>query len=172
MSPNYFRNANKRYRAPLPGHDLSASLRFAFLVYPPSLRATTTIYIVTGGAVLYSPFTSPGQISDGRNFTGEYPHAKYSRAERGGAARSRARASGRDDLQNCFAVRTVILEKCTRPVRYRWSPTCVTRPAPGGGRGRLFTYEDGGGGGRRRQALMPMHHAYSKLRRGTAVRGS
>lgn len=62
---------------PLPGHDLSAlPLRFTFLVYSPSLRATTTIYIVTGGAVLYSPFTSPGQISDGRNFTGEYPHAK------------------------------------------------------------------------------------------------
>lgn len=76
----YFRNANKRYRAPLPGHDPSASLRFTFLVYPPSLRATTTIYIVTGGAVLYSPFISPGQISDGRNFTGEFPHAKYPRA--------------------------------------------------------------------------------------------
>jgi len=92
-----------------------------------------------------------------------------------------ARASGRDDPQNRSAERTVILRKIytyatgqfQRPVRY-WSPTCVTRPRQEVdlGRGRLFTYEDGGGGGRRRQALMPMHHAYSKLRRGTAVRGS
>lgn len=50
--------------------------------------------------------------------------------------------------------------------------SCWKVDPPPPGRGRLFTYEDGGGGGRRRQALMPMHHAYSKLRRGTAVRGS
>lgn len=75
----HFRNANKQYRASLLSHDLSLSLSppFAFFVYPPSLRATTTIYIVTGGAVLYSPFTSPGQISDGEIFTDEYPRAKY-----------------------------------------------------------------------------------------------
>lgn len=78
---------------PLPGHDLSVlPRRFTFLVYPPSLRATTTIYIVTGGAVLYSPFIP---LRRGKFRTGEISRAnirtRNNRAERRETTFSRAR---------------------------------------------------------------------------------
>lgn len=113
----------RRYRATIS----PPPLRFTFLVYP-SLRATTTIYIVTtGGAVLYSPFTSPG-----RNFrTGEISRANV-----------RARETRRNGtLSRAYPVMTTLgiaPQKRTgyprkiytyatgqfqRPVRYR-SPTC------------------------------------------------
>jgi len=175
----YFCNANRRYRAPLPGHDLSASLRFTFLVYPLSLRATTTIYIVTGGAVLYSLSLRWGKFSDGRNFTDEYPHAKYSRAERGRTTFSHvhsvvttleiaSRNATRLPSKNLHVRDRPILVSGQVSVPDLRNSSCREVDL---GRGRLFTYETGGGSGRRRQALMPMHHAYSKLRH-TAVRRS
>lgn len=89
MSPNYIFSQCKQAISSNTSIVTGPRSLPSFHVYPPSLRATMTIYIVTGGAVLYSPFTSPRQISDERNFTGEYPHAKYPRAKRGETAFSR-----------------------------------------------------------------------------------
>ena len=110
----YFCNANRRYRAPLPGHDLSASLRFTFLVYPLSLRATTTIYIVTGGAVLYSLSLRWGKFRTGEiSRTNIRTRNIFSRGTRKDDVL--ARAFSRDHPRNRFAKRNpATLEKFTR----------------------------------------------------------
>lgn len=95
-------------------------------VYPADLRAAATIYIVTGGAVLYSPFTSPGRIS------GEISRANM---YNGGCGSSCVRNCGQSVLARAF-VRNAeppesLDEKFTRirdrpvlqerpPVRYRY----------------------------------------------------
>lgn len=173
---------------------LILSLCVSRLSHPRSPNSTTTIYIVTGGAVLYSPLTYPGRILDGeisranirtRNILAQGTRRFHCRRHR---RRSRIR-SGCRPSESAYGRRGYPRKIYTRATSQFYSgasgpgigPTRVTRLGVGTSegwawsyqfvRGRLFAYEDGGGGGRR-QALMPMHHAYSKLRRGTAVRGS
>lgn len=143
MSPNYiFSQCKQAISSAVIGprrflHPLS------FLVYPPSLRATMTIYIVTGGAVLYSPFTSSGQISQANISARERYFARGTRRNRG----SRARIRSSTTLE--IAPRDARLSSKNLHVRDRpilasgqvsVPVTCVTRPAE-----RLFTYGDGGG---------------------------
>jgi len=82
---------------------------FASLVYPANLRAAATIYIVTGGAVLYSPFTSAGRISD------EISRANmYNRAEDTPLGTLRVRACA---LARAYHPESLD-EKFTRPTRF------------------------------------------------------